>query len=221
MAEASNKIHLGPLTFPNYDEAHAHAHDIPVKYKKGETVDDQERDFLTDVLKLRGPEGWKKIGTGIKRIYIDSNKFGSLCFHLERVDGSADDFSYRKCFLGKVNIPKIEQKPQVNDGSAKKLRDTEKPVEEKQADKKLAQQVKIKKPSEAKLAQSANDLFSQIIGKKITLRFMGGVPPVTGTLEKYNDQGLIVRCYGKGQLLVLKHNITTIEKAEPGEGDLW
>jgi hypothetical protein len=221
MAEASNNIHLGPLTFPNYDEAHAHAHGILAKYKRGETVADQERDFLIDVLKLRGPEGLEKIGAGIKRIYIDDNKFGTLCFHLERVDGSVDDFSYRKCFRGKVNIPKIEQKPQVNDGSAKKLRDPEKPVENKQADKKPAQQVKIKKPSENKPVQSANDFFSPIIGKKITLRFIGGGQPVTGTLEKYNDQGLIVRCVGRGQLLVLKHNITTIEKAEPGEGDLW
>ena len=221
MAATSDKIHLGSSTFHNYDEAYACTHDILVKYKKGETVTDQERDYLIDVLKLRGPEGLEKIGAGIKRIYIDGNKFGSLCFHLERVDGSTDDFSYKKCFLGKVDIPKKEQKPQVNNGSAKKLRDIEKLVEEKQADERLAQQVKIKKPSENKLAQSANDFFSQIIGKKITLRFIGGGQPVTGTLEKYNDQGLIVRCAGKGQLLVLKHNITTIEKADPREGDLW
>jgi hypothetical protein len=55
----------------------------------------------------------------------------------------------------------------------------------------------------------------------ITLRFIGGEQPVSGTLEKYNDQGLIVRCAGKGQLLILKQNITTIEKAEPRKEDWW
>ena len=216
MAAPSNKIHLGPLTFNNYDEARAYVHDILVKYKKSETVTDQERDFLIDVLKLRGPEGMEKIGAGIKRIYIDGNKFGSLCFHLERTDGSTGE-----CFLGKIDILKREQKPQINNGSAKKPRDIEKPVEGKQADERLAQQVKIEKPSENKLAQSANDFISQAIGKRITLRFIGGMQPVTGTLEKYNDQWLTVRCAGKGQLLVLKHNITIIEKADPREGDWW
>jgi hypothetical protein len=221
MAAKSNIIHLGPFTFHSYDEARTYAHDILAKYKKSETVTDQERDFLIYVLKLRGSDGLEKIGAGIKRIYVDSNKFETLCFHLERVDGSTDDFSYIKCFLGTVDSPKREQKPEVNDGSAKKLRDIEKPVEEKHAGDRLAEQAKIKKPSENKLAQSANDFFSQIIGKKITLRFIGGGQPVTGTLEKYNDQGLIVRCFGKGQLLVLKRNITTVEKADSSEGDLW
>jgi hypothetical protein len=216
MIATNNRIHLGPFTFHNYDEAHACAHDILVKYKKDETITDTERDYMIEVLKLRGPEGLKKIGVGIKRIYIDCNKFETLCFHLERVDGSTDDFSYKKCFLGKVDIPKIEQKPQVHNESAKKQRGIEKPVERKQADEKLAQQVNIKKPSENKLAQS-EDFFSPIIGKKITLRFVGGGQPVTGTLEKYNDQGLIVRCAGKGQLLVLKHNIIMVEKAESKE----
>lgn len=194
----SDQIHLGPFTFHNHDEAFAFAHDTLGKYKKGETITDLERDFLIAALKLRGPDGLEKISVGIKRIYVDENKFGSLCFHLERVDGSTDDFSYKKCFQGKVDTLKKRQKP------AKIPQAIEKPVKEPRAKEK-----------------QADDFFSQIVGKKVTLRFIGGGQPVTGTLEKYNDQGLIMRCAGKGQMLVLKHNITVIEKAEPREEDWW
>jgi hypothetical protein len=199
----NEQINLGPFTFHNYEEAFTLAHDTLAKYKKGETVTDQERNFLIAVLKLRGPEGLDKISCGIKRIYVDENKFGSLCFHMERVDGSVDDFSYKKCFQGKVDALKKRQKP------------AEKPP---QTDEKL---VKNEKPADNKPAQQTNDFFSQIVGKKITLRLIGGGQPVTGTLEKYSDQGLIVRCAGKGQILILRHNITVIEKAEPREDDWW
>ena len=131
MTAPSNIIHIGPFTFHSYDEARTYAHDILAKYKKGETVTDQERDFLIFVLKLRGSDGLEKIGAGIKRIYVDNNKFENLCFHLERIDGSTDDFSYLKCFKGKIDSPKIEQKPQVTNESSKKPQDIEKPVEEK------------------------------------------------------------------------------------------
>jgi hypothetical protein len=57
---------------------------------------------MIGILKLRVPEGLEKIGAGIKRIYVDSNKFGSLCFHLERVDRSTGNFSYIE------PIPKVQ-----------------------------------------------------------------------------------------------------------------
>lgn len=196
------QINLGPFTFHNYEEAFTFTHDTLAKYKKGETVTDHERNFLIAILKLRGPDGLEKIGCGIKRIYVDENKFGSLCFHMERADGSMDDFSYKKCFKEKLEIQKKKQKPE----------DVEKTVKETQ--------VKEKQINERPV-QQANDFFSQIVGKKITLRFIGGGQPVTGTLEKYNDQGLIMRCAGKGQILILRHNITVIEKAKPREDDWW
>ena len=46
-----------------------------------------------------------KIGCGVKSIFVQEDPYGSFCFHVERVDGSEEDFSYKKCF----NMPPSEQ----------------------------------------------------------------------------------------------------------------
>jgi Protein of unknown function (DUF3223) len=75
------------------------------KYKVGDAVTDQERDFLVAALRLRGAKGLEKIGTGVHRIYIDTNSFGTYCFFLERTDGTTIDFSYIKCFKEHISQP--------------------------------------------------------------------------------------------------------------------
>ena len=44
------------------------------------------------------PKANSKIGCGVKSIFVQEDQYGTFCFHVERVDGSEEDFSYRKCF---------------------------------------------------------------------------------------------------------------------------
>jgi RNA chaperone Hfq len=47
-------------------------------------------------------------------------------------------------------------------------------------------------------------------GKKVNIRLISGGQPITGTIEGYNPQEILIQT-AKGQLLVFKHAIATIE----------
>ena len=47
-------------------------------------------------------------------------------------------------------------------------------------------------------------------GKKVIIRLTSGGQPVTGTVERYNPYEILIQT-AKGQLLVFKHAIATIE----------
>lgn len=54
-------------------------------------------DLLRYLLTLH-PSSEQKIGCGINGFFVaKSEKFSSLCFHLERLDGSTEEFSYNRC----------------------------------------------------------------------------------------------------------------------------
>jgi Protein of unknown function (DUF3223) len=57
----------------------------------------------------RHPKADAKIGCGVKAIFVQRDRFGSFCFHLQRVDGSEEDFSYKKLF----RMSKSEQKHRI------------------------------------------------------------------------------------------------------------
>jgi hypothetical protein len=63
--------------------------------------------------------------------------------------------------------------------------------------------------------------FSQLVGKKITVYFTGEGQHITGILVKYNAYEFIVKNTAKGQMLILKNNVTVIEKAEQNDEDWW
>jgi RNA chaperone Hfq len=48
-------------------------------------------------------------------------------------------------------------------------------------------------------------------GKKVVIRLVSGGQPVTGTIEDYNPYEILLQT-AKGQLLVFKHAIATIEE---------
>jgi RNA chaperone Hfq len=50
-------------------------------------------------------------------------------------------------------------------------------------------------------------------GKKVIIRLISGGQPVTGTVERYNPYEILLQTT-KGQLLVFKHAIATIEQAD-------
>jgi len=54
-------------------------------------------------------------------------------------------------------------------------------------------------------------------GKKLIIRLVSGGQPVTGTLEGYNPYEILIQT-AKGQLLVFKHAIATIEIVDEPKG---
>ncbi|KAM0035639.1 putative protein DCL [Helianthus debilis subsp. tardiflorus] len=61
-------------------------------------VNKYEHTMLLDLLKKGHLEAEKKMGTGINAFQVRYHpQWKSRCFFLVRVDGSADDFSFRKC----------------------------------------------------------------------------------------------------------------------------
>jgi sRNA-binding regulator protein Hfq len=54
-------------------------------------------------------------------------------------------------------------------------------------------------------------------GKKVIIRLISGGQPVTGTIEGYNPNEILIQT-AKGQLLVFKHAIATIEIVDEPKG---
>jgi len=54
-------------------------------------------------------------------------------------------------------------------------------------------------------------------GKKLVIRLVSGGQPITGTLEGYNPYEILIQTT-KGQLLVFKHAIATIEILDEPKG---
>lgn len=57
----------------------------------------EEFDIVYSALQ-RHPKATEKIGCGVSKIFVQRDNYGSYCFHLQRVDGTEEDFSYRKIF---------------------------------------------------------------------------------------------------------------------------
>lgn len=65
---------------------------------------------------------------------------------------------------------------------------------------------------EAKIATMprTNEFIPKLMGKKVVIRLASGGQPVAGTVEGYNPYEILLQTT-KGQLLVFKHAIATIE----------
>ena len=62
-----------------------------------DTLSGEHYMIVLDMLQ-RHPRVLDKIGVGIKRLFIcESPVYRGRCFGIERVDGSSDDFSVKKC----------------------------------------------------------------------------------------------------------------------------
>jgi RNA chaperone Hfq len=55
-------------------------------------------------------------------------------------------------------------------------------------------------------------------GKKVTIRLVSGGQPITGILEGYNPYEILIQT-AKGQFLVFKHAIATIEPIDMPKQD--
>ncbi len=65
--------------------------------------------------------------------------------------------------------------------------------------------------------QGAPQFIPKVRGKKVIIRLFSRGQPVTGTLEGYNPYEILLQT-AKGQLLVFKHAIATIEIVDEPKG---
>jgi len=70
--------------------------EIRQRYPDGEPLSQQDRDFMLGLLRCH-PRAQEKFGAGITDIVAHPFIGGSRCFFVIRADGSAEDFSVRKC----------------------------------------------------------------------------------------------------------------------------
>jgi len=66
-------------------------------------------------------------------------------------------------------------------------------------------------------ARSPYEFIPRLKGKKVIIRLISGGQPVTGTVEGYNPQEILLQT-AKGQLLVFKHAMATIEIVDEPHG---
>lgn len=64
------------------------------------TIESPEHELLLALLE-RHPDAVQKIGVGVKRFYRGRTDFPTDCFWLERIDGTATDFSYQTAIKAK------------------------------------------------------------------------------------------------------------------------
>jgi RNA chaperone Hfq len=65
--------------------------------------------------------------------------------------------------------------------------------------------------------QGTPQFIPKLKGKKVLMRLISGGQPVTGTVEAYNPYEILLQTT-KGQLLVFKHSIATIEILDEPKG---
>ena len=65
--------------------------------------------------------------------------------------------------------------------------------------------------------QDQRQFIPKFRGKKVIIRLVSGGQPVTGTIERHNPYEILIQTV-KGQVLVFKHAIATIEAVEEPKG---
>ena len=68
-----------------------------------------------------------------------------------------------------------------------------------------------------KPVQRTFEFIPKLKGKKVVIRVISGGQPITGILESYNSYELLIQTT-KGQILVFKHAIATIEAVNEPQG---
>jgi hypothetical protein len=92
----SIKIEIGPMVFDTKIKSKDYYNGIFSRYPDGQDVGGKDFDELNKLIE-KHHIGEEKIGCGIKRIFRDKTKYGANCFWIERIDGTKEDFSCRKC----------------------------------------------------------------------------------------------------------------------------
>lgn len=98
---AGHPVVLPSISFKTKKEANEFFQAMLHRYSDGDEISSMDDQYLFEVIQ-RHPEVKDKVGVGIKRFYRDkSSSHPTSCFHLERYDGSATDFSLPRCISSK------------------------------------------------------------------------------------------------------------------------
>lgn len=92
----AQSIEIAGHLFPRKTDALIFLKIILNRYRPGEAVSADDSNFLFEALK-RHPEAAAKIGPGVEGFVVRSADYGTQCFHVLRVDGSEERFSYKSC----------------------------------------------------------------------------------------------------------------------------
>lgn len=92
----AKEVVLGSIRFRTMTLAHQHFQEMLQSYDVDDHVSDEDAELLLALLK-RHPSYAAKVGVGIARFEVIEAEFGSQCFAVRRIDGSYEDFSYKKC----------------------------------------------------------------------------------------------------------------------------
>ncbi|KAF6266259.1 hypothetical protein COO60DRAFT_444391 [Scenedesmus sp. NREL 46B-D3] len=99
---AAEPVKLGYRTFKNASEASDYIATILRTSTPEENLNEYELLLLLDLLQKGHPRASEKLAKGIKGIQVADTRVGgaqSTCFHIQALDGTLEDFSYRKCLL--------------------------------------------------------------------------------------------------------------------------
>jgi sRNA-binding regulator protein Hfq len=72
-------------------------------------------------------------------------------------------------------------------------------------------------PAKSGATSKPFEFIPRLRGKKILIRLLSGGQPITGVLESYNPYELLIKTT-KGEILVFKHAIATIETVNEPQG---
>jgi hypothetical protein len=101
-----------PLTFENvkgiFDQHRNHLRDLPAADRS--YLEREELDVVLKALKNH-PDAKTKIGVGVTDVFVEVVRMEGLppshCFHVKRIDGSEEDFSYHDCFSDSMEIRQV------------------------------------------------------------------------------------------------------------------
>lgn len=72
-------------------------------------------------------------------------------------------------------------------------------------------------PVKAKTIAKQFEFIPKLKGKKVMIRLISGGQPITGILEAFNPYEILIQT-AKGEILVFKHAIATIEAVNEPQG---
>jgi hypothetical protein len=95
-------IEIGENIFPTKKKALEFYKQILNSYEPNNELSDEDFDLVFNLLKIH-PNSVQKVGAGISKLTVERDEYNTKCFHLTRIDGSKEHFSYMKCINGEPN----------------------------------------------------------------------------------------------------------------------
>lgn len=95
----SHSIRVGRHTFPTKKSAEDYYRHILYRNDIGLPLTGDDHTDVASLLTCH-PSASEKIGIGIADLFVDQDAFGGCCFHLRRLDGTVDNFSFKLCLSG-------------------------------------------------------------------------------------------------------------------------